>query len=148
MRNVVYHLIQKTIEAYEDEIVENCASMGSEIKATFDFSAGQDLTTHQKRFNQTINLNDNDGAVFGVWVNPLSIRTADGVFLYKNAAPQSPRSVRLQKLFFGSDDVITNKAEFYEATTALDLMKLEEFSFHLKSGKVLKDSLCFDGFDI
>lgn len=137
MKSLVHHTISRTIEAYDEEISTYCikADEGMNVEATFHFAAGQDSSSNHSRFNQRLDLNSNDGSLFAVQINPLCLRTKGGAYIYVNLAPQSPRSIRPQKLFYGKEDQKTNQREYKKATEALDELKDNyEETFSLSSG--------------
>lgn len=139
MQSLIHHTICRTIEAFDAEIGKLCenAQEGMNIKAIFHFAAGQDGSSNHSRFNQKLDQNPNDNSLFAVQVNPLCMVTEGGAYIYINLAPQSPRSVRPQKLIYAKETKEMNEEEYKKAKAALDDMKENyQEQFHLQSGNL------------
>ncbi len=134
VKNLVFHTLHRILEAYQDEITENCRCLGETIEAKFLLCFGQDGSSHQSRFNQKLSENSDDSSIFTISMNPLQIATDEGKILYRNSSPQSSRSVRVQKITFCKENADLNKSEYRKTCDALNEFKDEIFQFELISG--------------
>jgi hypothetical protein len=136
MESLITHTLSRSIEANDQEITHACSGMGDEIKGKAVVTYGQDSSSHQKRFNQQLDINPDDSQLFVVSVNFVAIIAEDGKEIFLNPAPHSSRSVRPQKIFYGKEDEETNCREYQKSFDAMEELKEKEFRFVLSTGNL------------
>jgi hypothetical protein len=136
MEFLIIHTLSRSIEANEGEIIDACAGMGDEIKAKAIVTYGQDSSSHQKRFNQQLDILPDDSQLVVVSINFVAILAENGKEIFLNPAPHSSRSVRPQKIFYGKEDEETNCREYKKSFEAMQEIKEKEYRFVLPTGNL------------
>lgn len=115
-----------------DEITAACEPLGEAINVVAEVAVGMDASGRQQKYNQELEKKVNESSLFAISFNILQIETQDGLELYRNECPQSPRSCRTQKIFFGPENKESIRREFDKMMQ--EIKELEVHIYTLPSG--------------
>lgn len=145
-KNLIQHTIQRTLHAFPNEFEEKCANLGFAQTLTATIGCGLDGSSNFLTLNQRLNENVDDNHLIVVVMNLLAIHDElSQDVIYLNPLPQSPHSIRPQKMLAAKETKDLNKQEY--ETMMSEIAEIEPFPITLPSGKFLKFKLNFKKFN-